>query len=289
MLERQEKAEYSKETLTRLSRKIFYSAVLIVAVVAFTAGCSAGAAPVVQASSSQPAVSAGGGPSGGTQLVAYQAGGSVVRGITVVGVGTASGTPDVAHVNVGVETESASVQQAVADNKAKMAQLLDALKALGIADKDIQTTNYGVYTQRQPVTGLDGKGGEGPTTYHVNNQVNVTVRDVAKLGDVLDKTVAAGANNIYGVNFSVDDTSKLEADARAKAIADAKARAENLAKLTGVTLGDVLSVSEVIGGASPIFEGARASVAMGLGGGGAPIQPGELEVNMNVQVTYAIK
>jgi uncharacterized protein YggE len=123
----------------------------------------------------------------------------------------------------------------------------------------------------------------------VNNQVNVTVRDVAKLGDVLDKTVAAGANNIYGVNFSVDDTSKLEADARAKAIADAKARAENLAKLTGVTLGDVLSVSEVIGGASPIFEGARASVAMGLGGGGAPIQPGELEVNMNVQVTYAIK
>jgi uncharacterized protein YggE len=204
-------------------------------------------------------------------------------------VGRASGTPDVARVNVGVETEAASVQQAVADNKAKMTQLLDALKALDIADKDIQTTNYGVYTQRQPVTGPDGKGGEGPTIYHVNNQVNVIVRDMSKLGDVLDKAVATGANNIYGVSFSVDDTSKLEVNARAKAIADAKARAEDLAKLTGVTLGDVVSVSEVMGGSGPIYEGARASAAMGLGGGGAPIQPGELEVNMSVQVTYAIK
>jgi uncharacterized protein YggE len=166
-----------------------------------------------------------------------------------------------------------------------MTRLLDTLKELGIADKDIQTTNYGVYTQQQSVP--DGKG-MGPTTYHVNNQVNVTVRDVNTLGDVLDKVVAAGANNIYGVNFSVADTSKLQADARAKAFADAKERAESLAKLAGVTLGDVVSVSEVIG-SNPIYEGARMAAATGLGGGGAPIQPGELEVNMSVQVTFAIK
>jgi uncharacterized protein YggE len=203
--------------------------------------------------------------------------------------GRASGAPDVAHINVGVETESAAVQQAVADNKAKMTKLLDALKSLEIADKDIQTSNYGVFTERQPVPGPEGKDGGGPTTYHVNNQVSVTVRDVSKLGDVLDKVVAAGANNVYGVSFSVDDTSKLQADARAKAIADAKERAESLAKLTGATLGEVVSVSEVIGGPGPVFDSSRMSAAVGLGGGGAPIQPGELEVNTSVQVTYAIK
>jgi hypothetical protein len=122
----------------------------------------------------------------------------------------------------------------------------------------------------------------------VNNQVNVIVRDVTKLGDVLDKVVAAGANNVYGVNFGVDDTTKLQSDARAQAFADAKARADSLAKLAGVTLGEVVSVSEVIGNAGPMLESARMSVASGLGGG-APIQPGELQVNLSIQVTFAIK
>ena len=264
-----------------LSRKMFYSAALIVALLSLAVGCTA-----VSASNAQPANPAGGGPNL-TQPVAVvnQPAPTVMRGITVVGMGKASGTPDVANVDVGVETQADTVQQAVADNKAKMTRLLDTLKELGIADKDIQTTNYGVYTQQQSVP--DGKG-MGPTTYHVNNQVNVTVRDVTTLGDVLDKVVAAGANNIYGVNFSVADTSKLQADARAKAFADAKERAESLAKLAGVTLGDVVSVSEVIG-SNPIYEGARMAAATGLGGGGAPIQPGELEVNMSVQVTFAIK
>ena len=266
-----------------LNRKMFFSAVLIVAVLSLAAGCSTVSAPAASASNAQPANVAGGPVV--NQAVIAQPALSTGRGITVVGVGKASGTPDVAQVNVGVETQADTVQQAVADNKAQMTQLLETLKGLGIADKDIQTTNYGVYTQRQP--GPDGKG-MGPTTYQVNNQVNVTVRDVARLGDVLDKVVAAGANNVYGVNFSVDDTSKLEADARAKAIADAKTRAESLAELAGVTLGDVVSVSEVIGN-SPVLDGARMSAATGLGGGGAPIQPGELEVNTSIQVTFAIK
>ena len=121
--------------------------------------------------------------------------------------------------------------------------------------------------------------------YHVTNQVDVTVRDVNQLGDVLDKAVAAGANNIYGVNFSVEDTAKLEADARAKAVADAKARAQELAQLNGVQLGEVLSVSEVIGGSAfPMDYGAK-----GMGGGGTPVQPGELEMSLSIQITYAVK
>ena len=139
-----------------LGRKMFYSAVLMVVAalaVALAAGCSAVSRPAVSAG--VQAVPAGGGPSG-TQPVALigqssQPVAPTNRGITVVGMGKASGTPDVANINVGVETQAASVQQAVDDNKAKMTKLLDALKSLGIADKDIRTSNYGVYTERQPV------------------------------------------------------------------------------------------------------------------------------------------
>ena len=265
------------------SRKIVYSGLLIVAALAFAAACTAAAAPA--------SVLAGGGP-GGAQPVSAVVPASATNagGITVVGVGKASGTPDVAHITVGVETVAASVQQAVNDNKAKMTALLGALKDLGIADKDIRTDNYSVFTERLPVPVASPaeKPDSGPLAYHVNNQVNVTVRDVSKLGDTLDKAVAAGANNVYGVSFSVDDPSKLQADARAEAVADAKARAQDLAKLAGVNLGDVVSISEVIGGPGPVFS-AAAPVAMGMGGGGAPIQPGEQQVNISVQVTFAIK
>ena len=259
-----------------LSRKVFLSAALA-ALAVFTAGYAVYSA----AAPSEPA---------GIQLnaPAAQAGGSAVRTITVVGTGKASGAPDVAHVTVGVEALGPSLQQVVNDNKTRMAALLAALKAQGIADKDIRTTNYSVYVENpqppQPV--VEGKAGTGAVVYHVANQVDVTVRDVAKLGDVLDKAVAAGANSIYGVNFSVDDPTKLQATARANAIADAKARAQDLAQLTGVTLGDVMSVSEVIGTPGPLYAATMRDTGMG---GGAPIQPGELEVAMNVQVTYAIK
>lgn len=209
------------------------------------------------------------------------------RGITVVGVGKVSGKPDVAHVTVGIETQAESLQTAVAENKVKMSALLNALKGQGLAEKDIRTSNYSVYTERlTPPMGTAQPVEANQLIYHVTNQVDVTVRDVDQLGPVLDKAVAAGANNIYGVTFSVEDTTKLEADARAKAVADAQARAQDLAKLNGVQLGEVLSVSEVIGGASPMY---RAAEGLGGGGGGTPVQPGELEMTVSLQITYALQ
>ncbi len=228
---------------------------------------------------------------GGARQVVPTDQSSPVRGITVVGEGKTSGKPDVAHITVGIETQAALLQPAVDENKTKMNALLDTLKAQGIAEKDIRTSNYSVYTERvAPSTGVPTKGSEPLSTdqmiYHVSNQVDVTVRDVNQLGDVLDKAVAAGANNIYGVNFNVEDTAKLEADARAKAVADAQARAQDLAKLNGVQLGDVISVSEVVGGGGvPMLR----SAAVGMGGGGTPVQPGELDISVSLQVTYAIK
>jgi uncharacterized protein YggE len=208
------------------------------------------------------------------------------RSITVVGQGKASGAPDVAHINIGVETSGASAQEAVNANRAQMTTLLEKIKAAGIADKDIQTSNFSIYTDSNKPEGLpSGNAGAEGITYRVTNQVNLTVRDIAKLGDVLDQAVSAGANSVYGVSFEVDDPSKLEATAREKAVADAKVRAETLAKLNGVSVGEVLTVSEAVGGVGPLYE--RASV-VGLGGG-TPIPPGEFEVNVSVQVTYAIQ
>ncbi len=253
-----------------LARKVLYGLVAVVVVAALSVGGFA------LASASAPRT---------TQPVAQAAAPSADgRGITVVGVGQASGTPDVAHITIGVETQAPSIQKATDDNKAQMNALLSALKGLGIAEKDLQTSSYSVYTEQKPP--IDGTTGAAPIVYHVSNQVAVTVRDINQVSDVLDKSVAAGANNIYGINFSVEDTARLEADARAKAVADAKSRAESLAQLSGLQLGDVISVSEVIDNSSvyPALSNAK-----GIGGGGAPVQPGELQVSMSVQMTYAVK
>jgi uncharacterized protein YggE len=255
-----------------LARKVFYGLVVLVVVAMLSIGGLAFALASAPRST-QPVVEAA------AQTAAE-------RSITVVGVGKATGKPDIARVTVGIETQAPSLQKAVDDNKAKMNGLLDTLKKLSLADKDIHTSNYSVYTERvaQPL-GVDKAASTDQMIYHVTNQVDVTVRDVNQLGDVLDQAVAAGANNIYGVNFSVEDTAKLEADARTKAVADAKARAENLAQLNGVQLGEVLTVSEVIGStAYPLDYGAK-----GMGGGGTPVQPGELEMSMSIQITYAVK
>ena len=252
-----------------LAKKVFYSLVVVVVIATLSVGSlvlaagSRGSQPVAQAAASTTSD----------------------RSVTVVGVGKASGKPDIAHITVGIETQAPSLQTAVDDNKAKMTVLLDTLKKLGLADKDIQTSNYSVYTERVTPPTPDAKVSTDQMIYHVTNQVDVIVRDVNQLGDVLDQAVAAGANNIYGVNFSVEDTTKLESDARAKAVDNAKARAQELAQLNGLQLGEVLSVSEVIGGSAFPMD----SAAKGMGGGGTPVQPGELEMSLSIQITYAVK
>jgi uncharacterized protein YggE len=255
-----------------LAKKVLYGLVALVVVAALSIGGLALALTSAPRSAQPVAVAA--------------AATTSERGITVVGIGKVTGKPDIAHVTVGIETQAPSLQKAVDDNKAKMNGLLETLKKLGLADKHIQTSNYSVYTERVTPPTPGAEVSTDQMIYHVTNQVDVTVRDVNQIGEVLDKAVAAGANNIYGVNFSVADTSKLEADARAKAVNDAQARAQELAQLNNLQLGEVVSVSEVIGSSAyPMDYGAK---GMG-GGGGTPVQPGELEMSMSIQITYAVK
>jgi uncharacterized protein YggE len=208
-----------------------------------------------------------------------------VGGITVVGQGTAYGQPDQATVIVGVDTFAPTVEEATTQNQTTLDNVMAALEAAGIASEDIQTTNYSLYAEQI----YGDRGPEGIAGYRVSNQVNVKIRDISLVGDILAAVTEAGANAIYGVNFSVADPAALEAEARANAVEDARLRAESLAELGGVTLGDVTIISEVVG--APVMP-------LGMGGGGfameqaasAPgISPGQLSYQVQVQVTYGIQ
>ena len=211
--------------------------------------------------------------------------GSVVSGggITVVGQGTAYGQPDQATVVVGVESFAASVAEATTQNQTTLDAVMAALTAAGIAAEDIQTTNYSLYAEQT-------YGENGPTGiagYRVSNQVNVKIRDIALVGDVLAAVTEAGANAIYGVNFSVADPAALEAEARALAMQDAANRAASLAELGSVSLGEVVVISEVVGAPVMPYGG---GYAMEQAASAAPgISPGQLSYQVQVQVTYSIQ
>jgi hypothetical protein len=206
--------------------------------------------------------------------------------ITVVGQGKARIEPDVAQLSIGVETSAEAVAEAVEENEAKMESILGALVDMGIDEKDIQTMHYSIQIDRYPEQRVAGaETEEAKPTYRVSNMATVTIRDLEKVGDVLDAVVEAGANNIWGVNFSVDDPEVAQGEARANAIDNAGARAEELAELSGVVLGPVMSISEVMGGGA-IPMGLSVERAMA---GAGPISPGEVEVSYQIQVVYFIE
>lgn len=209
------------------------------------------------------------------------------RTITVVGEGKVKIKPDIARAQIGVEVMKASVKEASDANKATLDAVLAALKAQGIAEKDIQTSGFSIFAERY---GPEGPLPENQTNYRVSNNVSVVIRDLDKVGATLDAAIEAGANNIFGIEFGLDNTDASESEARKGAVADAKAKAEELAELTGVTVGDVVSVSEVIGNTGGYYNAsnfAQLDRAMG-GGGGTPVSPGELELNLQLQVVYTI-
>jgi len=212
------------------------------------------------------------------------------RTITVVGEGQITIKPDIAQTNIGVEVIAPTVKEASTQAADTMTAVLAALKEEGIAEGDIQTAGYNVWVERP----YNPEGIPSETfLYHMGNNVVVTIRDLDKIGAILDAAIEAGANNIYGVTFNVADPSPLKGEAREKATDDALAKAQALAVLNQAELGDLISVSEIIGGSgggyypggfNPFFGGAA-----GLGGGGGPIVPGELNMTVQLQVTYAIE
>lgn len=209
------------------------------------------------------------------------------RTISVTGTGTITLTPDIAYINIGVRTEKDTAANAVAENNAQTQQVIDALKNAGVDAKDIRTANFSIWpnTQYDPQTGQQTR-----TTYVVDNTVYVTVRQLDRLGDLLDATVQAGANNVNSIQFDVEDKTSALKQARDQAVKDAKAQAEELASTAGVSLGNLQTVSFFENVPTPYVDvygkggGAVAQAAVAV-----PVNPGQLTLTATVNMTYEIK
>jgi len=204
--------------------------------------------------------------------------------ISVSGIGRVTITPDVADLRLGVQITKPTVKEARDAAAGSMAKVVAALRAAGIAEKDIQTSTLSL----QPVYDYNTDGSAPKLTgYQLTNTVAVTIRDLDRVADAIDGAMTAGATTMDGVTFRVDDPSAAEDQARTAAMADAKEKAEALASAAGVTIIGVASIFE--GYAPPPtpipYAGALKAEAADVA---TPVQPGVTEILVSVSVVYLI-
>ena len=193
-------------------------------------------------------------------------------------------TPDIAIVTIGVTTQALQASDALAANSADLAKAIATIRAAGIADKDIATAGFSidpVYRQ------ADASPSDQPPEivgYRVDNQVRVTVRDVAQSGGLLDQVVAAGANRVSGIAFDVSDRKAPTDAAIRQAIADARAKAELMADAAGLRLVRILSLNaDGTSGNGPIM-----AYAMAAKSAPTPVMPGERAITANAQIVWEV-
>jgi uncharacterized protein YggE len=207
----------------------------------------------------------------------------IQRTVTVSATGKVTADPDIAYISAGVVTEANAAEDAINRNNAVMTKLIDGLKRAGIDAKDIRTTAVNVGPRyAQP------KDGRPPAIegYRVVNQVRLTVRDVKRLGEVLDQAIALGANQVSQVIFEVADAETLKDTARKQAMENARRRGELYAQAAGGQLGLVLRVAETVGGLQP-FDAAADSPFVARRG--VPIEAGTRSLEVEVHVVYALR
>lgn len=204
--------------------------------------------------------------------------------IMVSGVGTASGEPDVAYVEIGVETIDADLSAAFDSANAQITAVIDAIVGMGIAREDIQTTYLNVYQEDiyDPNTGVN----TGEFRFHVQNFVRVTVRNIDQVGEVVTTGVNAGANRVNGLTFGILDQTAIASEARLDAVADARQRAQELAAAFGMQIGELVYVEEIVG--SNVYP-----VAYGRGGGmdiaqSVPVEGGQLQLSIQIEAVFEL-
>jgi uncharacterized protein YggE len=212
------------------------------------------------------------------------------RSMYINGNGTAEISPDIAYVNIGVHSESSTAVTAVSMNNTSSQKVLDALLGLGVLAKDLRTSNFSIYSLQK----TDPQSGKVTGTYYaVDNNVIVTVRDLPKLGDLLDKAIQAGANSINNVTFDVSDESATLKLARDEAMKNALQQAQELATAAGIKLGDIQNIN--YSESAPIAFSNSNYMDYGKGGGGVrtsapvPVAAGQLTLTATVSLTYSIK
>jgi hypothetical protein len=209
----------------------------------------------------------------------------VLNTVTAVGEGKQSAAPDRAEMSFGATAQGTDAKKVLAEASKKSDGIVAAIKKAGIASDDIQTAGVNLYPE------YDYNRGKVPRIigYQASIQVRVTMKDITKVGDVINAASDAGATDMNGPSFTLSEDSDARASAIEKAIADAKARAEVMAKAAGKTVGDVVSISES-GISVPIIYKDAVRASADMAGAAAPeIQPGTLDITASVTVVFELK
>ena len=209
------------------------------------------------------------------------------RKIHVTGSGSVVGEPDIATLNLGVSVEKKTVAAAREAAAVAMTAVIDALKASGIAENDIQTERFSIYPQYDYT-----ENGRVLRGYSVNNTVSAKVRELETLSGVIDAAAEAGGDIVVvnAIQFMIEDTTPLQTQARGLAVKDAEAKAQTLADASGVTLGKPVTITETSHAASPPIAFAReAAFAEDSALSSTPIEAGELTVTVNITIVYEIE
>jgi uncharacterized protein YggE len=231
-----------------------------------------------------------------------------MSGVSVTGTGDFEAKPDIARITVGCESQAPSAAEATQATTTKIAAIIAAIKQAGVQDKDVQTAQLSVYSEQvapppyppSPMpAAAPGKGAASSSLpvppplpqffYRATNTVSVTIRQLDRAGAIVGAAFAAGANQAGGIQFDVENHQPLEDQARAKAVLDATHRAQELARLTNVKLGRILSVTEGSGpdlGPQPMYAAKAASFRSE--GSVTPVEGGQIKVTYVVQVVYAL-
>ncbi len=205
--------------------------------------------------------------------------------ISVLGEGRVVAKPDIGKINLSVISRAATVAAAQKDNTEKSNNVIKAIKDLGVKEEDLKTISYTIYPRYQYASGRNDIIG-----YEITQSLEIKIRDLEKVSQILEKATSAGANQVGSLDFTFDDSEKIKSEARQKAIAQAKQKAQDLASSLGVSLGKVVNFSESYSdGTNPVPMYADKE-ALGVGGGGAApeIQTGQNEIVVYVTLNYEI-
>jgi uncharacterized protein len=201
-----------------------------------------------------------------------------MTGITVTGTGTTYGEPDMAIVDLGVDSVDADITVASAKTDEVAKALLETFTKLGIERKDVRTSYFNTF--RETPYGTDGSPGEA--VYHVQNVMSVTVRDISQVGQLITDSIAAGANVVNNIQYTLSNPAELEREARNLAMQDATSKAQELAELAGVNLGDIVMITDASYNVPIPLPYAREAAAP------ASIATGQLGVTATITVRFEI-
>lgn len=216
---------------------------------------------------------------------ATQAVNPATRTISVLASGIVKVQPDVVYITLGVQTVGSTAHEAIGENANRMDAVLVRLGELGVAKQDLRTAGLSLYPNGDTVK---SDGSSAVTRYRAFNNVTITLADVAKAASIIDGAVAAGANNMASVTYSVKDDSAAQVQAVREAVKAARPRAEAIAAMLGVTIKDVLLVEEQGGGSGPMTAAGGYGGGMGAASSAAtPLNPGDISVGASVRVTYS--